>query len=202
MQISKIIKATIKNIIVALFLSIATIVIVYLIFRREIDLANSIVDKFEIEKVDASVITTITPENVIKNYPSYGSEYGNIKIEKIDVDLPVYLGDTLEILKKGVGHNSGSYFPGEGGSILYSGHNFVGFFRRFSELEKNDIIEVTTDYGRYKYQIYDMQIIKETQLDKVPIQKEKEVLMVFTCYPFNNVGYTTSRYVVYANRIE
>ena len=33
------------------------------------------------------------------------------------------------------------------------------------------------------------------EMDK---QKEKEILMVYTCYPFNNIGYTTQRYVVYA----
>ena len=43
-----------------------------------------------------------------------------------------------------------------------------------------------------------MQLIKETELDKLPIQDEKEILMVYTCYPFNNIGYATQRYVIYA----
>ena len=43
-----------------------------------------------------------------------------------------------------------------------------------------------------------MQIIKETETEKLPIQNDKEILMVFTCYPFINIGYTTQRYVVYA----
>ena len=43
-----------------------------------------------------------------------------------------------------------------------------------------------------------MKLIKETELDKLPVQKEKEILMIYTCYPFNNIGYTTQRYVVYA----
>ena len=106
--------------------------------------------------------------------------------------------DTLEILKKGVGHSSGSYFPGEGGSIIYMGHNSKKMFRRFSELQKGNEIKVTTSYGEYVYKIYDMQLIKETELDKLPIQRDKEILMVYTCYPFNNVGYATQRYVVYA----
>lgn len=78
------------------------------------------------------------------------------------------------------------------------GHNSRKVFRRFSELQVGNEITVTTSYGVYKYKIYDMQLIKETELDKVPIQKEKEILMVYTCYPFNNVGYATQRYVVYA----
>ena len=141
---------------------------------------------------------TNTDKNTIKNYPEYGTQYATIEIDKIGVNLPVYYGDTLEILKKGVGHSSGSYFPGEGGSIVYMGHNSKKMFRRFSELQKGNEIKVTTSYGEYVYKIYDMQLIKETELDKLPIQRDKEILMVYTCYPFNNVGYATQRYVVYA----
>ena len=112
--------------------------------------------------------------------------------------MPVYFGDTLEILKKGVGHSSGSYFPGEGGSIIYMGHNSKNMFRRFSEVKKGDKITVKTSYGEFNYKIYDMQLIKETETDKLPIQDQKEILMVYTCYPFNNIGYATQRYVLYA----
>ena len=78
------------------------------------------------------------------------------------------------------------------------GHNSQKMFRRFSELQIGNEITVKTNYGEFKYKIYDMQLIKETDFDKLPIQKEKEILMVYTCYPFNNVGYATQRYVVYA----
>ena len=90
-------------------------------------------------------------ESKIKNYPEYGTQYATIEIPKIDVNLPVYFGDTLEILKNGVGHSSGSYFPGEGGSIIYMGHNSKKVFRRFSELQKGNEIIVKANYGEYKY---------------------------------------------------
>ena len=142
--------------------------------------------------------TTMSEDNKIQNYPEYGTQYATIEIPRINVNLPVYFGDTLEVLKKGVGHSSGSYFPGEGGSIIYMGHNSKNMFRRFSELQLGDEIKVTTSYGEYTYKIYDMQLINEKDVDKLPIQKEKEILMVYTCYPFNNIGYATQRYVVYA----
>lgn len=47
-----------------------------------------------------------------------------------------------------------------------------------------------------------MKIVNETDLELLPIQKEKEILMLYTCYPFQNIGYTTQRYVVYAEKIE
>ena len=140
--------------------------------------------------------------NIIKNYPEYGSKYAKIQIPKININLDVYYGDTMEILKKGVGHSSGSYFPGEGGSIIYMGHNSKNVFRGLSKISKGDSIQITTEYGEFKYQVYDMKIVNETDLELLPIQKEKEILMLYTCYPFQNIGYTTQRYVVYAEKIE
>ena len=198
-------KATISSIIVALLIAGILLFCIKLFLGRKIDEVFTLVNKVSIttdaktEPAETTISTdTNTDKNTIKNYPEYGTKYATIEIDKIGVNLPVYYGDTLEILKKGVGHSSGSYFPGEGGSIIYMGHNSKNMFRRFSELQKGNEIKVTTSYGEYVYKIYDMQLIKETELDKLPIQRDKEILMVYTCYPFNNVGYATQRYVVYA----
>lgn len=197
--IGKTIKATIMNVIVAFFITIAIIVTIYLFFGAGIDESISLINKVAIDIENKQVeATVINSENKIENYPEYGTQYATIEIPKINVNVPVYFGDTLEILKKGVGHSSGSYFPGEGGSIIYMGHNSQKMFRRFSELQIGNEITVKTNYGEYKYKIYDMQLIKETETEKLPIQKDKEILMVYTCYPFNNIGYATQRYVVYA----
>lgn len=198
--VKKTIKATIIDLIVALFIIFLIVFVVKYFFGAEIEETISLASKVSIDVENKVVEETILNEdNVIENYPEYGTQYATIQIPAIDVDLPVYFGDTLEILKKGVGHSSGSYFPGEGGSIIYMGHNSKSVFRRFSELQLGDEITVTTSYGEYTYEIYDTALIEETELDKLPIQKEEEILMVYTCYPFNNIGYTTQRYVVYAN---
>ena len=193
--IGKTIKATIINVIVALFITIA-----FMLLIRLFDETISLINKVSIDVSNKEVAETVIneEENKLENYPEYGTQYATIEIPKIDVNLPVYYGDTLEILKKGVGHSSGSYFPGEGGSIIYMGHNSAKLFRRFSELQIGNEITVKTSYGEYRYKIYDMQLIKETEVDKLPIQKDREILMVYTCYPFRNIGYTDQRYVVYA----
>ena len=196
---------TISSIIVALLIAGLLLLCVKLFLGRKIDEVFTLVNKVSVttatnaEPAQTTIKKDIdTEKNTIENYPTYGTQYATIQIDKIDVNLPVYFGDTLEILKKGVGHSSGSYFPGEGGSIIYMGHNSKKMFRRFSELQKGNEIKVTTSYGEYTYKIYDMKLIKETELDQLPIQRDKEILMVYTCYPFNNVGYATQRYVVYA----
>ena len=193
------IKATIKYLIVALLIIMIIVMGIYLLFGQEVNETFSIISKVAIDIENKKVEETQMQENnTLQNYPEYGTQYATIEIPQINVNLPVYFGDTLEVLKKGVGHSSGSYFPGEGGSIIYMGHNSKNMFRRFSELQIGNEIKVTTTYGEYTYKIYDMQLINETDVDKLPIQREKEILMVYTCYPFNNIGYATQRYVVYA----
>jgi sortase A len=196
----KAIKATIISLIVALIVTGIIVLGIYLFLGQKIDETISLVNKVEVDTSTKTIeeVTIDTVKKRLQNYPEYGTQYATIEIPKINVNLPVYFGDTLEILKKGVGHSSGSYFPGEGGSIIYMGHNAANTFRRFSELEIGNEITVKTTYGEYKYKIYDLQLINETDIDKLPIQKEKEILMVYTCYPFNNIGYATQRYVVYA----
>jgi sortase A len=204
MQKEKVVKAcksTIGTILIAIFIVIGVFLAIKICWGTEIEnifmLANKVSININKDK-EQQPITIDKEKKSLDSYPEYGTQYATIEIPRIGANLPVYFGDTLEILKKGVGHSSGSYFPGEGGSILYMGHNSKKVFRRFSELQIGDEIKVTTTYGEYNYKIYDMQLIKETDLDKVPIQRDEEILMVYTCYPFNNVGYATQRYVVYA----
>ncbi len=201
-EIKEICKTIIQILIISILITCCIILGIKLMWGEKIDTALILANKVAIttnEKANQEQTTTISEEKKsLENYPEYGTQYATIEIQRIGANLPVYFGDTLDILKKGVGHSSGSYFPGEGGSILYMGHNSKKVFRRFSELQIGDEIKVTTTYGEYNYKIYDMQLINETDTDKVPIQRNEEILMVYTCYPFNNIGYATQRYVVYA----
>ena len=197
------VKATISSIIVALLITGLLLFGVKLFFGREIETIFTLANKVSIstnsnKNTEQPTIVKKEEKYTLKNYPEYGTQYATIEIDRIDVNLPVYFWDTLDVLKKGVGHSTGSYFPGEGGSIVYMGHNSKKVFRRFSELQIGDEIKITTSYGEYTYKIYDMELINETDVDKLPIQRDKEILMIYTCYPFNNIGYATQRYVVYA----
>ncbi len=104
-------KATIINIIVALFSTFMLFLTAYLVFEYEIENAISVI---KIMSVDTSLkeykVTSFDENNTLINYPEYGTQYANIEIPKIDVDLPVYFGDTLDVLKNGVGHSSRKLF--------------------------------------------------------------------------------------------
>ena len=197
-------KATIIKIIVALLVAVILVIALKIFFGQQIDLVLGIANTISINTENQSKKETKYDANANKltSYPEYGTQYATIEIPKINVDLPVYFGDTMHILKKGVGHSSGSYFPGEGGSIVYMGHNSKNIFKRFGELEIGDKITIKANYGEFNYEIYDLQIVEEKETYKLPIQENEEKLMIYTCYPFNNIGYTTYRYVVYADLIK
>ena len=193
-------KATVINVMVALLIVIILMFSLNIIIGQKKDFIMTLINTISIRKEEKIEIETVIEDNKLKNHPEYGTSYATINIPKININLPVYYGDTMEILKKGVGHSSGSYFPGEGGSIVYMGHNSKKVFRNFSKIEKGDLINIKTDYGDFSYKVYDTKIVEETDINALPIQDNKEILMIYTCYPFNNIGYATQRYVVYAEK--
>ncbi|MEG0873106.1 MAG: class D sortase [Clostridia bacterium] len=207
-KVLKAVKATIIDLIVAFLIALLFAFLVKISLGEKIDMAISLISKVstelktntEVIKMEVNILNSGKPE--IKTYPSYGQKYASLNIASAGIELPVYFGDSLEVLKNGVGHSSGSYFPGEGGSIIYCAHNSKDKFRNFSKIKKGDKIVVTTEYGTFNYKVYDMQVIEETQKDKLPVQKDEEILMLYTCYPFDALGYTTKRYAVYAKFVD
>lgn len=202
-------KATIFSLIVAFLIIIFICIVSIKLGKEKFLLATDLIDVITIDEVKdeekiAPVLQQISQEEqennsaILTNCPSYGENYASLKIESIGVELPIYYGKTLDLLKRGIGHDNDSYFPGEGGSVILMGHNFGRFLANLPKVKVGDQIEVTTNYGEFHYTVYDAQVVNENDVNKVPIQEEEERLMIYTCWPINNIGYATERYVVYA----
>ena len=199
--LKSIIKVTIKDIIVAFIYAFIISTLLYTIFNKEIQQLNNIVDLISIK-----TINTINKEIKINketqrltSYPEYGYRYATISIPSINVKLPVYYGTELELLTDGVGHTAGYYFPGEGGTILYAGHSNNNIFRDLPNLKNNEIITIETSYGKYNYKVINNKILTiDNFFKEIRPSKEKEILMLYTCYPVTSITLTNERYVVYA----
>ncbi len=174
------------------------ILIVYFGLNNKIVRYTSLINTVAIKKNDKE--KTVSFDKIKKkltSYPAYGTKYANIEISKIDLKLPVYFGDNMEILSHGIGHYAGSYFPGEGGTIIYAGHNNRGYFDKILNLKKDDKIVIETNYGSFEYKVYETKIVNENDLSAFAVQSEREELIVYTCYPLG-VGHKTERFLVYA----
>ena len=201
-KIIKISKAAIKSIIVAFLFVIIIGVFAITIGKEKFAMVTYILQIMTVNKNNVQTIEPVLEGGVLTNYPTYGTKYAVLKIPCINLEQPVYYGANYTILKNGVAHDETSYFPGEGGSIIYAGHNYSTFLADLPEVVNDEKIIVETSYGTFEYKVVGSKIIKETDTDEVPIQGEKEMLMIYTCWPINNIGHATERYVVYANLIK
>ena len=137
----------------------------------------------------------------LKDYPLWGTQFATIEIPSVNINLPIYQGDELNILKYGIGHFSGSLFPGEGGTIILAGHNTKGFLYHLPDVKPNDKITIKATYGTFTYEVDSTRIIDHSDNDAFPFYKDQEVLMIYTCYPVNTIGHKTNRFLVYAKKI-
>ena len=148
--------------------------------------------------VSKTINSIVVSDKKIVKKPSYGSQIGNLVIENVGIDLPFYYGETKEILKKGL--SLASSFPGFDGTSIMSGHNSDLFLNALKDVKLNDKIIIRTTYGNFKYKITKMEIKKENEYSS--LIKNNKSLILYTCYPFDEIIYSNERFVVYADLIE
>jgi sortase A len=159
----------------------------------------------EAKRIVAQAESKYDEEEPIKNLkkidpPKFGDTIGLLTIPKINSELAIVEGTDPNDLKKGVGHYKGSYFPGENGQIVLSGHRDT-VFRRLGELKPGDIFEVQLANGMSKYELTHTKIVDAEDRTIITLQNTQEELIVITCYPFRFVGNAPQRYIIYAKPI-
>jgi sortase A len=153
------------------------------------------------ESREADNLDEETPQKAEKiEPPNFGDTVGLLTIPEINAELAIVEGTDPNDLKKGVGHYKGSYFPGENGQIVLSGHRDT-VFRRLGELKPGDRFEVQMENGKFTYELTQTKIVDADDRTIITLQNTKEELIVITCYPFRFVGDAPERYIIYANPI-
>ena len=129
----------------------------------------------------------------------YGDKLGRIWVEGTNVDCGLYLGDDEAEFSRGAGCRAESdcVLPGENGTVFIGAHTGT-YFADLGSCQIGAIIHLDTDWGYFAYQITDMQVILETDIDKVRWGASEPSCILYTCYPFGILTHTTQRYAVYA----
>ena len=143
-----------------------------------------------------SVDNTVALSSI--QFPTYETIYGQIQCERIGLDAPLIFGDSMNALDHGAAQSMSSFIPGYGGTILVGGHNHT-YFSGLQNIQVGDIVEIDTAYGHYSYQVSDIRVDDKNNEDAYPLTKEREQLILYTCYPFHALGNVTQRYFVYAD---
>ncbi len=199
-------KVIVKQLAIAFFFTAFFIFITSVIAKGKIDKAITLINKIAIVEntsTNRKSNIKINEENKkLTEYPLYGDIWAKIEIPSAEIEVNVYHGDNLELLKYGVGHHSGSYFPGEGGTIIIPGHNSSRDFQRLPKAKIGDKITIKAVYGVYTYKIDSFEILEAKDFnEKLEINDNKEVLILYTCYPVDTPGYKSKRYIVYASLV-
>jgi sortase A len=120
---------------------------------------------------------------------------GTIEIPKLDVTKSIYEGVTLTTLDHGPGHWPGTAMPGSQGNVVIAGHRVSHDkpFRNLDKLAPGDQVIMTTDQGRFVYQVTGTDIVLPDALWIVD-QTADYTATLFACNP---PGSTRQRIVVH-----
>lgn len=129
---------------------------------------------------------------------------GYIKIERIDVELPIYHGTSDSVLSNGVGHLQGSSLPIGGTSThsVLSAHRGLPSSKLFTDLDRveiGDTFEIIVLDQIFTYQVDQIKIVEPTEVGDLYIVNGEDYCTLFTCTPY---GINTHRLLVRGVRIE
>ena len=132
-----------------------------------------------------------------------GSIMATIEIEKIKVNIPIYHGDSEEVLQKGVGHVSASSLPiGQSTShCVVMGHRGLPTARLFTDLDQleiGDIFSIHIFDEELIYEIDQIKIVLPDNMDDFKFEKDKDYVTLVTCTPY---GVNTHRLLIRGIRI-
>ena len=151
----------------------------------------------------AAAILLVVSANAKRARLQAESEAAAIWVEGTNVDCALYLGDSETQFSRGAGCHAedGCVLPGENGTVFIGAHTGT-YFSDLGSCEIGAIIHLETTWGDFAYKITDMQVILETDIDKVRWGAEEPSCILYTCYPFGILTHTTQRYAVYADPVE
>jgi sortase A len=124
---------------------------------------------------------------------------GRLEIPRLGLSAMVIEGTSGRTLRRAVGHIPGTALPGQPGNVGISGHRDT-FFRPLRNIQRNDIITLTTLFGEFRYRVVSTRIVGPSNV-AVLDPAGGEMLTLVTCYPFYFVGSAPNRFIVRAERV-
>jgi sortase A len=107
-------------------------------------------------------------------------------------------GDSARVLRRAVGHVPGTALPGQRGNMVLAGHRDT-FFRGLGSVGKDDLIELETVRGTYRYRVQSTRVVGPDDT-WVLAPSQGQTLTLVTCYPFHFIGPAPKRFIIRASR--
>jgi len=131
--------------------------------------------------------------------PATGELIGHMSIQRLGLSVVIMEGTSNATLRHAAGHIVGTAMPGNVGNVGISGHRDT-LFRPLRNIRHNDIIELTTLQGEYRFRVVSTQLVSPLDVG-VLNSSGGQILTLVTCYPFYYVGSAPTRFIVRAERV-
>ena len=113
----------------------------------------------------------------------------------MDVKLPLYLGATLENMRKGAAIMGETSLPlGTKNSncviAAHRGYEGIPYFREIERLKIGDRVIIKNPWEKLTYRVDEIKIIQPDDSDQIKIRKGKDMVTLLTCHPYRSHGNT------------
>jgi LPXTG-site transpeptidase (sortase) family protein len=126
--------------------------------------------------------------------PREGAVVGSIALPSLHIDSIILEGSTENTLAVGVGHVTGTGYPGSPGNVVLAGHR-DSFFLPLEKAKVGDRIEVSARGVATAYLVESTRVVDPSDLSVIS-PSTRETVTLITCYPFRYIGPAPQRFVV------
>lgn len=139
------------------------------------------------------------------NLDEYGlknNTIGYVRIPKMQVELPIILGANKQNMSKGAVHLTQTSYPIGGintNCVLaaHRGYAKAAFFRDIEKLDYGDKIYIQNFKEELTYEVFEIQVIDPTDVNKMLIRPGEDMVTLITCHPYRH---NYQRYAVFCKR--
>ena len=172
-------------------------------YKNEIEKAQNYNNQLKMLENPLQSFKLIEGYNEILNIGNTGM-IGHIKIDKINVKLPIYHGISEKVLNKAVGHIEGTSLPigGKGTHSVLSAHRGLPSSKLFTDLDKieiGDIFLINVLDKELTYEVDQILIVEPSNIEEIEIDSNEDYITLITCTPY---AINTHRLLVRGKRIE
>jgi sortase A len=158
----------------------------------------AIVDADTYQAIEQSKFQSVSPSEA--RHPLIeGGAIGEMEVPRLGLKAIFVQGDSPRILRRAVGHISGTALPGEWGNVVLTGHRDT-FFRPLRNIRQGDAITVTTVEGDFQYQVESVAVVPPSDVQVLQPSSQRTLTLI-TCFPFYYVGPAPKRFIVHARQI-
>ena len=126
---------------------------------------------------------TVSPDQV----------FGVIRILRMDLEMPLYLGASYENMSNGASVLAQTSIPigGENCNSVIAGHRSWNGYKYFLDIELlqyGDEVYITNLWETLTYKVVDIKIINPNDVNAILIQKDRDLVTLLTCHPYGSGG--------------